>query len=283
MRELHEANKRWWNITSDSWKERAGDVWRKCLTNPEIGLKKSSLELIEKFVGKLVEKSVCVLASGDNLAAFVLAGLGAQVTSVDFSDDRLKLAESRAQELGLKMTFKQSDVTNIDEIPDDVFDLALSTEGVMVWISELGEYYREATRILKPNGIFISYDIHPFQRPWADYPSKFEMIKPYSQYGPIQFPYDILSGKVIDRSKDVDHKNEDNYASFYNFHWTMSQLIVAMIESGLEIQYIKEDIADSQFWQPYDFQDSTISDADLWQKDSRAGLPAWLTLVGKRK
>jgi len=236
MREFHEANKRWWEITSDTWKDRVGDTWRKCLTNPEIGLKKSSLELIERYVGNLNERAVCILASGDNLAAFVLAGLGALVTSVDFSEERLRLAESRAEELGLDMKFVQSDVTNVDQISNDEFDFVLSTEGVMVWISELEEYYGEVVRILKSKGIFLSYDIHPFQRPWADHPLKFQMIKPYSHFGPIQFPYDIHSGEVIDQEKDAAHKDEDNCASFYNFHWTMCQLINAVIESGLEIQ-----------------------------------------------
>ena len=41
--------------------------------------------MILRFAGDLHGKRACVIGSGDNYAAFALAGLGAQVTSTDIS------------------------------------------------------------------------------------------------------------------------------------------------------------------------------------------------------
>jgi len=168
MVDFHEANRRRWDHAASNYKERCGDGWRRCLDDPTLGLPGNILPLLESFVGSLSGKRVCVLASGDNWAAFVLAGLSAYVTSVDFSQEQLNIAAERAIGLGLDIEFIQADVTKLTPIKANQFDFACSTNGVMVWIATPEKYYTEVYRILKPDGVFISYDIHPFQRPWND-------------------------------------------------------------------------------------------------------------------
>jgi 2-polyprenyl-3-methyl-5-hydroxy-6-metoxy-1,4-benzoquinol methylase len=62
-------------------------------------------------------KSVAVLGSGDNQVVFPLAGLGAKVTSVDISEQKIEVARRRADALGLQVDFLRADVVDLSAWP----------------------------------------------------------------------------------------------------------------------------------------------------------------------
>ena len=284
MTDFHEANRIRWEHAASRYEDWRGDDWRRCLDEPTLGLEGNTLQLIDRFVGSLSGKRACVLASGDNYAAFALAGLGAQVTSVDFSQEQLNIAAGRAKELGLEIEFIQADVTELTSIKANRFDFVCSIRGVMVWIATPGQYYAEVHRILKPDGVFISYDIHPFQRPWNDYPEPFRMIKPYFETGPIESKYHPDTVESHIRYDEVLPEKQSDLLPAFNFHWTISDLLNAMIESGLELKYIEEELdTDPVFWHdPADLKVSDTNPTD-WQQNPRVGLPVWLTLVAQKR
>jgi 2-polyprenyl-3-methyl-5-hydroxy-6-metoxy-1,4-benzoquinol methylase len=55
----------------------------------EVAFVGRALELIRAYCRDLAGREVCVIGSGDNYAAFALAGLGARVTSTDVSEQQL--------------------------------------------------------------------------------------------------------------------------------------------------------------------------------------------------
>ncbi len=284
MVDFHEANRIRWEHAASRYEDWRGDGWRRCLDEPTLGLERNTLQLIDRFVGSLSGKRVCVLASGDNYSAFALAGLGAHVTSVDFSQEQLNIATERAKELGLEIEFIQADVTEPTPIKANQFDFVCSTNGVMVWIATPRKYYTEVYRILKPNGVFISYDIHPFQRPWNDYPEPFQMEKTYFETGPIESQYDPDSVESHTQYDEGPSEKHSNLLPVFNFHWTISDLLNAIIKSGLELQYIEEELdTNPAFW--HDPVDQKVSDTNPtdWQQNPRVGLPAWLTLVAQKR
>lgn len=100
---MHEGNRACWNGWAEWWwrrRERVG-VWKLCHQRPALVLSTGELHFMRDIAGK----SVCVLASGDNEVAFALAGMGAQVTSVDVSEGQLAIAAERARILGLNISF----------------------------------------------------------------------------------------------------------------------------------------------------------------------------------
>jgi len=284
MVDFHEANRIRWEHAAPSYKNRRGDGWRKCLDDPTIGLEGNTLQLIDRFVGNLFGKRACVLASGDNWAAFALAGLGAHVTSVDFSQEQLNIAAIRSKELGLTIEFIQADITELTSIKANQFDFACSIRGVMVWIASLEKYYSEVFRILKPNGVFILYDIHPFGRPWNDYPEPLQMKKTYFETGPIESQYNSDTVESHTQYSEVSCEKQSNLLPVYNFHWTISDLLNAMIENGLELQHIEEapDTTPEFWYEPSDHK-VTNTDPTDWKQNPRVGLPVWLTLVAKKQ
>ncbi len=94
-------------------------TWRIAHQQAETVFVEQELELI----GDVAGLSVAVLGSGDNLAVFALAGMGARVTSVDISSGQLGFASQRAAELGLDVTFLEADVTDLSPLDDASFDL----------------------------------------------------------------------------------------------------------------------------------------------------------------
>jgi SAM-dependent methyltransferase len=265
MNPMHAANRKYWDATAPSWqalRDRDG-LWRKCSIQPDLAFDGQALELIRAFLGELQGKPACVIGSGDNYAAFALAGLGARVTSVDISAQQLQVAARRAGSLGLEIEFVRADAADLALIPGDTFDLVCSSNGFFVWIADPGRVFAEVQRVLKPGGYYIFYDLHPFMRPWKDQVAPIEMEKPYSETGP--FIYDE-SGQAV-----------------YEFNWRLSDLINPLLDSGLLLRRLVESPPkDPRFWQDSSYIPGDDAGLQDWRRNPRAGLPVWLTLAAQK-
>ena len=223
----HLANKKRWNAAAESWARGADSrgIWKRCPEEPWLGLGKKALEHLEDISGK----RVCVLGSGDNQAVFALAGLGALVTSVDISQNQLDIAQRRAEELGLKITFQQADVIDLSVFGDDTFDIVYTGGYVAPWVSNLDTYYSEAVRILKPNGRFIVDEYHPFRLIWEYSEDDLTIEHSYLDRGPFEY----FSTEHILSRESGEYVN-------YVFHWTVSDYINAVLKTGVEIKVFEE-------------------------------------------
>ena len=263
MNKIHEANRRRWNNQATWWEDRlnCADRWHRCHKEPELAFKVDVLAIIREMVGNLRDKRVCIIGSGDNLAAYALSGLGAVVTSTDISEERLDLAARRAEALGVSIDFVRSDAADLGFAADSTFDLVCSTEGFFVWIADLGGVFREVSRILKPGGAYVFYDIHPFMRPWKDQITPIEMAKPYWDTGPFRLS-----------------KNES-----YEFNWTLADLLNPLAQAGLTLKKVLESAADEPGFWKVTGDESRVDESLLdWRVNPRAGLPAWLTVAASK-
>ena len=150
MNAVHDSNRRYWDGAAGGWEKLSEEdgFWRRCVEEPDLAFAGGALELIREFGGDLSGKDVCVLGSGDNLAALALAGMGANVVSTDISERRLEIASNRAARLALPVTFVQADAGDLAPLGDAEFDLVCSTNGFFVWISDLSAVFGETSRIL---------------------------------------------------------------------------------------------------------------------------------------
>jgi SAM-dependent methyltransferase len=259
--QAHDANRRHWDAMALDWKRlRDQDgLWRRCHQEPRLAFEGRALETLRECAGDLREKRVCVVGSGDNYAAFALAGLGAQVTSVDISEQQLQIAAARASELGLRIRFVRADAAELHCLADSSFDLVCSTNGFLIWLADLNTVFSEIARVLEVGGCYVFYDLHPFQRPWSDQVAPIEMSKPYWD----RRPYD--SGADAETCE---------------FHWALADILNALAGARLILRRVIESpAADSRFWQGHSYVPG--SDAGLldWRRNPRAGLPVWLTVA----
>ena len=217
MNQAHEGNRACWNGWAPWWRERRDKVgvWSRCPSAPELVLSPGEL----RALGDIAGQRVAVLASGDNEVAFALAGMGARVTSVDISEGQLAIAAERAEKLGIEIAFLRSDITDCAMLDEGSFDLIHTGGGVAVWMSDLDAYMRETARLLKPGGMLLVNDFHPFahlqsdETPWP--------LKDYFDRGPFSYT-----------------SNEGFPGSEY--HWTVADRLQAVLNAGLTLTWVEE-------------------------------------------
>lgn len=252
-REFHDANQKRWEAAAERW-ARGADLrgtWRRCPKEPQLVLSDKELEYLSNIGGK----RVCVLGSGDNQVVFALAGLGAAVTSVDISQNQLDIAERRARELGLSICFIQADVTDLSILESDSYDIVYTGGHVAVWVADLRTYYSEAVRILRPGGLFVVDEYHPFRRIWKESRETLSVASAYFERGP--FEYDL--------SEDILGKKPGSLKS-YEFHWTIGDYINAVLGAGCHLLLVDE-------------QGEEVAE---WEGAPLHGLPEFLLIVARK-
>ena len=263
MNSMHDSNRRHWNETAGSW-ERLRDrdgLWRLCPNKPDLGFDGGALQLIREVTGNVSGKDVCVIGSGDNHAAFALAGMRANVTSIDISERQLEVASKRAKHLKLPISFVQADAGSLRTIGDAEFDLVCSSNGFFVWIADLYAVFSEIFRVLRPGGHYVFYDIHPFQRPWKDQRDPIEVEKPYWETGPFK----------------------DEQDGTFEFNWTLADILNPLATSGFILRRILESPTENpRFWQDFSCRPGTDETLLNWNENPRAALPVWLTVDSHR-
>lgn len=211
-------------------------------------------------------KRVCVPSSGDQYAVIAFALLGAEVTSCDISQQQLDAGQQLARGLGLEITCVQADTMELSPLPDGAFDLVYTSNGVHVWLNDLPAMYRNVHRILKPGGVYIMCDIHPFQRPFGE---KLKVVKDYDHVGPF----------------------EDEYA--VNFTWRVQDILNAMADAGLRFEHMEEMHDQKDYDYPFwlSLEDAvngvTVPPEEVdrmydWQQNPEMALPQWLCVVCRK-
>ena len=254
VNKFHRANRKHWDAAARRWADGADrrGLWRRCPSEPELVLCPAELE----HLADVADKRVCVLGSGDNQVVFALAGLGAVVTSVDISQNQLDIARQRATELGLSIAFVQADVTDLSALPGGSFDVVYTGGHVAVWVSDLRAYYAEAGRILKPGGLFIVDEYHPFRRIWRDSDDALIVEMPYFERGPFEY----------DASDDILSRAPGNSKS-YEFHWTICDYINAVLSAGCRLLGV----------------DEHGEEVAEWEGSPLHGLPEFLLIIARKE
>ena len=144
-------------------------------------------------------------------------------------------------------------------LADATYDVVYTGGYVAAWVCDLQRYYREAARILKPNGLLIVSEYHPFRRvfrrPWSHSPSSLEIAFNYFDRGPHRF----------EAAPDVLYLQPGELEQF-ELHWTVADYITAILASGCQLVDAEE------------FGDT----CGEWEGAPMAGLPGSLLLVARR-
>jgi SAM-dependent methyltransferase len=95
------------------------------------------------------------LGCGDGTTALPAARLGAKVLGVDIAGNLVEAGNARAQSLGLtNCRFQEGDASDLSEIEDDAFDLAISIFGAM-FAPRPFDVAKELVRVTRPGGRIV--------------------------------------------------------------------------------------------------------------------------------
>ena len=264
---IAEKNRQNWDDYSYSYLSfnHSDRILKPVLENPEKAFHTECMKLIKKHVGSIAGKRILVPSSGDNLAVFAFAMMGARVTSCDISKNQLDGAKETAGKIGLadKITFIESDTMHLTEIPDGKFDLVYTSNGVHVWLNDLESMYKNIYRTLASGGLSILYDVHPFQRPFDE---NMCVRAPYDCVGPFEDEWNIT------------------------FHWRVSDILNAVAASGFRILETGEWFAEKDYERPFfmGLEDlvngKTASKEEVdrkhdWRQNPQMAIPHWIGVV----
>src|SRR6059058_273321 len=92
---------------------------------------------------------------GDGTTAIPAAQLGAAVLGVDIASNLVAAGNARAQSLGLdNCTFQEGDASDLRELEDERFDLAISIFGAM-FAPRPFDVAKELVRVTRPGGRIV--------------------------------------------------------------------------------------------------------------------------------
>lgn len=200
-----------WNDTSDEYYNSiynvSGDTAR-LKADPWWAFPAPVREMLRSAFDSFKGLRVLVPSSGDNGAVFAFHMLGASVTSADISGRQLENAKKLADGEGWNIEFVRVDSMTLDGIPDGKFDLVYTSNNVHVWIGDLAAMYGNFRRVLKPNGRYIMFEVHPFNRPFDDSGAEIKIVRDYDNtvgnHWRVMDLYNALTGQDF----DVQHMEE---------------------------------------------------------------------------
>lgn len=228
MDEYYEANKRRWN-----------ELVAIHANSEEYDLKgflagKTSLHPVElNALGDVQGKRLLHLQCHFGLDTISWARLGAKVTGVDFSKTAIEFARELNQQVGVDARFVCSNIYDLPAVHQGEYDIVFTSFGVLCWLADVKEWARVIAHFLRPGGIFLLVESHPFF--WVfdnDHPSELK-IKYLYWHSEEPLSYDE-EGSYIDQ--DVKLKNTRGY----EWAHTISDVLNALIQAGLIIKEVEE-------------------------------------------
>ncbi|TBN05538.1 class I SAM-dependent methyltransferase [Hyunsoonleella flava] len=156
--------------------------------------------------------------------------LGAKCIGVDLSDEGIKLAKALNTELKLDAEFVCCNVLDTSKYIKDVFDVVFTSYGVIGWLPDLKPWGKMIAERLKKGGTFFMVEFHPIV--WMfDYLEE----KPVMKYG-------YMQDDVIYEEYEGTYANENSKMISKEYGWNhgLGEVVTALTEAGLHIEYLKE-------------------------------------------
>lgn len=156
-KDIHEANRISWNTATKQHNTHKGNQ-AAFLRDGGSTLFPEEIALLDDVRGKTLVHLQCN-AGQDTLS--IASQLGAVVTGVDISDEAVSFAQQLSTESGIPGTFIRSDIYDWFAHNTTRYDVAFSSYGAILWLSDLNIWARGVAAALKPGGRFVLVEFHP--------------------------------------------------------------------------------------------------------------------------
>jgi len=140
-------------------------------------------EIVKSMLPDVSGKKILEIGAGTGRFSFLLAEMGAEVTTLDISQEMLDIIKRKTESANLseKISMIRADASQKIPFSDNSFDFCIAIN-TLSHIKDVPGLFREVFRILKPGGIFLSN---------------------YPNLGSIYFPF----GVVVNLRKKALRKN----------------------------------------------------------------------------
>lgn len=114
----------------------------------------------DSWLKEISGKEVLCVGSGGGQQAPIVAAAGANVVSVDISEEQLKKDLFVANREGLKLLTIKADMSDLSDFKDNTFDLVINAAST-VFVPNVEKVWREFYRVLKPGGELFAGMMNP--------------------------------------------------------------------------------------------------------------------------
>jgi 2-polyprenyl-3-methyl-5-hydroxy-6-metoxy-1,4-benzoquinol methylase len=239
---LHEENRQSWNAATDAHNSHKVD---------QAGFFRSGGSTLYpdeiELLGDLKGKSLIHLQCNSGQDTLSLARLGATVTGVDISDTAITFAQKLSADTSIPANFVRSDVYDWFEQTaqhGETYDVAFSSYGAIIWLSDIAAWARGIASILRPGGKVVVLDFHPypmiFDWDWQPKFSYFNGAKGQHFANGVG-DYVAIAGEVLTPSGYVEGvKDFLNPHPGHEFNWSISEILTALLQAELTLKVFKE-------------------------------------------
>lgn len=156
---------------------------------------------------------------------------GAQVTGVDFSQLAIEEARKLSQRANLTAKFICSDIYDLPQTLNGEYDIVFTSIGVLCWLKDLNRWAEIIAHFLKPGGFFYIMDAHPLLYTFDDEGGwRFEV-----RYFHNETPY-----VWDDEGSDYMDPTYTTKSPSFEWQWTVSDIINAVLAGGLKLEFFNE-------------------------------------------
>ena len=237
--EILEKNREAWNEALGYHQKARNNSLQEGFKDPNFTVLNRDCDdiLIEKLnETDLKDKIIAQLPCNNGRELLSLVKFGAKKgIGFDISDAAISEADELKTISGLNVEFYRTDISDIDDTFNDSVDFIYVSEGSLQWFSSLNDYFKTVSKLLKPNGKVLIYEIHPFAYFFepandSDNEPTLDQFLSYFEKG----PYSYKNG--------LDYVGQTKYDAkecCWYMH-KMSDIINAIIRNGLEIEKFDE-------------------------------------------
>ncbi len=253
----------------EAWNEVAVHSYRNDLDERIAFLKagQSNMHPIEKrnlgHLSNWCDTAVHLMcASGRDTISLLNEG-AKRVVGIDISDEHIANARATSNALGVAATWYACDVLDTPAELDGTADLVYTGRGAMCWLHDLDAWAAVVYCLLKPGGVFHVLDDHPFVwllDPDADQPVYFDIDYFRHSESSQGWP-----GSYVGNFIPIEEQ-----ARKYERLWTLSDIVNAIANTGLRIEYLGE--------HPEDYWPSMPN----WKDEYRGKLPLTFSLLARK-
>ena len=115
----------------------------------------------DHWFGEIAKCVILCLGSGGGQQAVVLAAAGAEVTSLDISDEQVRRDREMNDEHALGIHCMQGTMTDLSCFADSSFDVVFNPVSIP-YIDDLQRLWGECQRVLKPKGRLMVGTVNPY-------------------------------------------------------------------------------------------------------------------------
>lgn len=155
---------------------------------------------------------------------------GVKCVGIDISDEGIKLAKQLNKELALDADFVCCNVLDTSQYVSETFDIVFTSYGTIGWLPDLKPWAKMISERLKVGGTFYIVEFHPIA--WM-----FDYVN-----GNAEMKYHYSQDEVIYEQYEGTYANETSKMVSKEYGWNhgLSEVVNALIEAGLQIDYLNE-------------------------------------------